>query len=260
MLVACQNLLVPSTSPPDSPDPRAVNAPRIGPLPFVALASLAMTMGIVDAFAFDKFGVFTTNQAGNLVVFVSGPWNVGGKAVLAGGALLGAGVGAVLGAGLYRLAGGQPPRNLLWPLMAGALLLLPAPIVNTLYGRPSWLVPVMAAATGCMAGGWMLAAAPKMWLTANTGAYLAAVTATVYPDGEDADGRRRRFQRTPSRTAAMSTLGFIGGILIYSSGITDRPHPVLVALVPTALAVLVTILDERNRRREAAQSASETSR
>lgn len=210
---------------------------RIGPWPFVALACLAMTMGIVDAFAFDEFGVFTTNQAGNLVVFANAPWEDWSKALLAGGALFGAGLGAVLGAGLYRLAGARAPHALLWPLFAGALLLIPAPVVNAIYGRPSWLVPVMAAATGCMAAGWMLAAGPKMWLTANTGAFLNTVTGVAYPDGEDGQGRRRRFRTTANRTALIGTIGFVAGILVYGSGVADRPHPVVVALVPVGVAV-----------------------
>ena len=36
---------------------------------FVRLIALTFTVGVVDAFAFDTFGVFTTNQAGNIVVF-----------------------------------------------------------------------------------------------------------------------------------------------------------------------------------------------
>lgn len=214
-------------------------ATHVGRWPYVALACLAMTMGIVDAFAFDNFGVFTTNQAGNLVVFANAPWEEWGKAQLAGGALLGAGLGAVLGAGLYRLARRKPPHDLFWPLVAGAILLLPAPVVNAVYGRPSWLVPVMAAATGCMAAGWMLAAGPKMWLTANTGAFLNAVTAVAYPDGVDAAGRQRRFRTVASRTALIATLGFVAGILVYGSGVAERPHPVLVALVPVAAAVVI---------------------
>lgn len=211
----------------------------IGPWPFVALACLAMTMGIVDAFAFDTFGVFTTNQAGNLVVFANAPWEEWSKARLAGWALLGAGVGAVVGAGLHRLAGRRHPHDLIWPLAAGAVLLLPAPVVNAIYGRPSWLVPIMAAATGCMAAGWMLAAGPRMWLTANTGAFLGTTTALVYPDGVDAQGRSRRFRTTASRTALMGTVGFVAGVLIYGSGVADRPHPVLIALVPTLAAVVI---------------------
>ena len=169
-----------------------------------------MTMGIVDAFAFDKFGVFTTNQAGNLVVFVSGPWNVGGKAVLAGSPARGRGR---RGAGCGSVPVGRRTAAAEPALAAdGRRALAVARPDREHLVRP----PILAGAGDgggdrMYGGGWMLAAAPKMWLTANTGAYLAAVTATVYPDGEDADGRRRRFQRTPSRTAAMSTLGFIGG-------------------------------------------------
>lgn len=212
---------------------------QIGLWPYVALACLGATMGIVDAFAFDSFGVFTTNQAGNLVVFANAPWEESSKALLAGGALLGAGLGAVVGAGLYRLAGRKPPQDLLWPLLMGAVLLLPAPIVNIVYGRPSWLIPVMAAATGCMAAGWMLAAGPRLWLTANTGAFLTMVTAAAYPDGVDSNGRRRRFRTTTNRTALVVTGGFVIGILIFGSGVADYPHPVLIALVPVLAALWI---------------------
>jgi uncharacterized membrane protein YoaK (UPF0700 family) len=214
-----------------------------GALVFVVLACLTWSIGVVDAFAFDTFGVFTTNQAGNLVVFAKAPWDNWPQARLAGLSLAGAAMGMILGTVMSRRLQASYRLSLLMPLLTGAVMLIVAAGLTTDGTRPAWMVPVMAAATGCIAGGWMVGGRTRMWLTANTGAYLGAVRAIVFPDEVPDGGGRRRLASTASRAAVAATLGFVSGIATYGVGAADWPHPVIIGLVPTVLAVILLARD-----------------
>lgn len=226
-------------------NPAGAGARRPRPIAFVVLACLTWSIGVVDAFAFDTFGVFTTNQAGNLVVFAKAPWDNWPQARLAGLSLLGAAVGMIVGTVLSRRLQAKGVRwSLTLPIVVGGAMLLVAAGLTTDGRRPEWLVPVMAAATGCMAGGWMVAGQTRMWLTANTGAFLAAVHAVTFPDERSADGTRRWLVSTASLGAVAATLGFVAGVATYGVGAADWPHPVIVGLVPTVLAVVLLARDD----------------
>lgn len=229
---------------PQMPNPTGSGARRPRPLSFVVLACLTWSIGVVDAFAFDTFGVFTTNQAGNLVVFAKAPWDNWPQARLAGLSLLGAALGMIVGTVLSRRLLARGPRwSLTVPIVVGGGMLLLAAGLTTDGRRPEWLVPVMAAATGCMAGGWMVAGRTRMWLTANTGAFLAAVHAITFPDERSAEGTRRWLVLPASLAAVSATLGFVAGVATYGVGAADWPHPVIVGLVPMMLAVILLARD-----------------
>jgi uncharacterized membrane protein YoaK (UPF0700 family) len=205
----------------------------------LVLACLTWSMGVVDAFAFDTFGVFTTNQAGNLVVFADAPWDDWSKSRLAGLSLLGAACGVVVGTAVSGRLRDANRMSLLAPLLMGVFVLLVAVSLTMDGTRPAWLVPVMAAATGCIAGGWMAAGAFRMWLTANTGAFLATVHAVAFAEEDPAGGPRRRFVTAAAKAAAAATIGFVAGVATYGIGAADWSHPVLVGLGPVVVAVMI---------------------
>lgn len=221
---------------------------------FVRLIALTFTVGVVDAFAFDTFGVFTTNQAGNIVVFANAPWDHWPKAQLAGLSLIGAVLGVIAGTWLARRAADRESARLLSPVVLGAGLLVVGSLVRVGGTRPNWVIPILAAGTGLIAAGWMTASAAPMWLTANTGALLATARATVFPEAADGSGWwGGRFAATASRAALSATCGFVLGVSFYGLLLRNLRHPVLVGVIPT-LAVVALLAREEWRLRSPAGS------
>ena len=233
------------------PHPESRTEPRA--VTMLALFAMAWTMGVVDSFGYDNFGVFTTNQAGNLVVFGKAPWEDWPHARLAGLSLLGAVIGVVVGTAVSRSAARWSGADLAVPVTLGTLLLVVSASLTIDNARPPWLVPVMAAGTACMAAGWVRATSVKLWLTANTGGFLAAVRAVVFTDTasesppEAPTRHRRRFTTTASISAGVLTVGFVSGVVAYGLGVLDWPHPVLFAVVPAAVVSALALRDEFRR-------------
>lgn len=222
---------------------------------FAKLVAITVTVGVVDAFAFDTFGVFTTNQAGNIVVFADAPWSHWPKAQLAGLSMLGAIAGVVLGTALARRAAARESARLLSPVVVGCVLLVIGSVIRIGGTRPNWVVPILAAGTALIAGGWMVASAAPMWITANTGALLGTARATVFPDEAVDDRPRRRFAATASRAALSATCGFVAGVFLYGLLLRHIMHPVLVGVIPT---IVVAFFSARDEWREAANPTEST--
>ncbi len=224
---------------------------------FVKLIALTFTVGVVDAFAFDTFGVFTTNQAGNIVVFANAPWDHWPKAQLAGLSLIGAVLGVVVGTWLARRAASRESARMLAPVVLGCLLLVAGSLIRVGGMRPNWVIPILAAGTGLIAAAWMAASAAPMWLTANTGALLATARATAFPEADGGGWWGGRFAATASRAALSATCGFVLGVSIYGLLLRNFPHPVLVGVIPTVVVVALLVRDERrNRAAQPAQRGS----
>lgn len=131
----------------------------------------------------------------------------------------------------------------------GTILLVVSASLTIDQARSSWAVPVMAAGTASVAAGWVRATSVKLWLTANTGGYLTAVRAVVFPDApaDEPARTRRRFTTAASVSAAVLTLGFGSGVVAYGLGVLDWPHPVFFAVVPAVAVSALALRDEYRR-------------
>ena len=211
----------------------------------LGLFAMAWTIGVADSFGYDNFGVFTTNQAGNLVVFAKAPWEDWPQASLAGLALLGAMIGVLAGTALSRWVTRWPGAGLAVPASLGTIGLIVAAGFTIEGSRPSWLVPVMSASTACMAAGWAQASSVKLWLTANTGGFLSTVRAIGFPDAApDSAPRHRHLTTMASISAVVLTLGFVSGVFMYGLGVLDWPHPVVFAVLPAVAVSAWALRDE----------------
>jgi uncharacterized membrane protein YoaK (UPF0700 family) len=208
--------------------------------PWLAALALAWTVGVIDAYSFDEYGVFTSNQAGNLVVLGTELPQDPQRATLAGLSLLGAVVGVAGATVLQRLFATRSWLQVAVPLVFMLLLMVVAWFLrHVVESPPSVLVPVTSAALAGLATAVYRTPAIQGWITANTGAVLT----TVHVAFETAEERRQ--SRRPVQPAIMITLGFLSGALLWGSGIFGTSDPTPVALIPTVIALALAVLNAR---------------
>ncbi len=221
---------------------------RFFAIPWLCALSMSWTVGVIDAFTFDRYGVFTSNQAGNLVVLAVGLPTGSPTALRAGLSVLGACVGVVVGLVIASRFRRTSPMRLGAPLILAMVVLLASSLLDAQAPRyPALVIPMVSFALACAAAGLLDAPAIRGWITANTGAFLSAVAGLAAPPY----GRGALRQRTPAqRNGVVVTVGFFLGALAYGTGIVLRPHPVLIGALPAILAVGLSTLDVvRNRNR-----------
>jgi uncharacterized membrane protein YoaK (UPF0700 family) len=219
--------------------------------PWLAALALSWTVGVIDAYSFQAYGVFTSNQAGNLVVLGTELPHNPQRAALAGLSLLGAVVGVAVATSIQRLLAGRRWLQVAVPMTLMILLIITASLLRHLADSPARvLVPVTSAGLAGLATAVLRVPAVRGWITANTGAVLTTVH-TIFegPKAARAGGQ-------PVQSAVMITLGFLTGALAWGSGILGTSDPSLPALVPTLLAVGIAIGNEvRANRADRAETA-----
>lgn len=220
---------------------------RFFAIPWLFALSMSWTVGVIDAFTFDRYGVFTSNQAGNLVVLAVGLPDGAPTSVRAGLSLLGACAGVVVGLIIAGRFNRTNPMRLGAPLSLAMLVLLGSSLLDAQGPRyPSLVIPMVSFALACTAAGLLDAPAIRGWITANTGAFLSAVSGLAAPPY----GRGSLRGRTPAqRNGVVVTVGFFLGALAYGTGIVLRPNPVLIGALPAIAAVGLSMLDILRRRR-----------
>ena len=208
--------------------------------PWLAALALAWTVGVIDSYSFAEYGVFTSNQAGNLVVLGNDLPRDPRQATLAGLSLLGAVGGVAIATVMQRLLARGSWLKIAVPLVLMILLMGVAWILRHVIGSPpSVLVPVTSAALAGLATAVYRTPAIQGWITANTGAVLTTVH-TAFETGE-----QRRAARKPVQPAIMITVGFLSGALLWGSGVFGSTDPTPVALVPTLVALGFALADAR---------------
>ncbi len=208
--------------------------------PWLVALALAWTVGVIDSYSFAEYGVFTSNQAGNLVVLGNELPKDPQQATLAGLSLLGAVAGVAIATVLQRLLARGPWLQIAVPLVLMILLMVVAWILRHVIGSPpSVLVPVTSAALAGLATAVYRTPAIQGWITANTGAVLT----TVHTAFETSEQRRKASK--PVQPAIMITLGFLSGALVWGSGVFGSTDPTPVALVPTLIALGLAVTNAR---------------
>lgn len=206
---------------------------------WLAALALSWTVGVIDAYSFQAYGVFTSNQAGNLVVLGTELPHDPDRAALAGLSLLGAIAGVAISTLLQRSLARRRWLQVAVPMILMILLIVTTSIMrHFLASPPQVLVPMTSAGLAGLATAVLRVPAVRGWITANTGAVLTTVHAafqgrTAAPAGGQ-----------PVQSAAMITLGFLTGALAWGSGLLGSSDPSLPALIPTLLAVGIAVADE----------------
>lgn len=211
--------------------------------PWLAALALSWTVGVIDAYSFQVYGVFTSNQAGNLVVLGTDLPRDPQRAALAALSLVGAVVGVAIATFLQRMLHPRRWLEIAAPMMLMILLIIVAALLRHLAGAPAQvLVPVTSAGLAGLATALWHAPAVRGWITANTGAFLTTAH-TVF------EGRQARRAGPSVMPAVMITTGFLAGAIAWGSGILGTDDPSLPALIPTLLATGIAVANEVRSKR-----------
>ena len=206
---------------------------------WLAALALSWTVGVIDAYSFQVYGVFTSNQAGNLVVLGTELPHNPQRAALAGLSLLGAVVGVAFATLIQRLLVKRQWLQVAVPMILMILLIITASLLRHLADSPPQvLVPLTSAGLAGLATAVLRVPAVRGWITANTGAVLTTVH-TIFQGP-----RAARAGGQPVQSAVMITVGFLTGALAWGSGILGTNDPSIPALIPTLLAVGIAIGNE----------------
>ncbi len=209
--------------------------------PWVATALLAWTIGVFDTSTYLEFGVFTSNQAGNLVVAATEIFREPAAAALPLISLGGAIVGAVMGNILGRRYPDVDDRAVTAPLAAAMVLLLVTAALDLLAVQDWAVISVAAAALACLAVAVIRAPAVGMWLTANTGQLLSAVQGL-------AELRSLGWSGLPpiARVSIIAMLGFCLGAAAVGSGLLSD-NAIVLAVGPAVVGLWLGAASLRRR-------------
>lgn len=208
--------------------------------PWLAALALSWTVGVIDAYSFTTYGVFTSNQAGNLVVLGTELPQDPQRATLAALSLAGAVAGVAVATLLQRMLARHPWRQIAVPMALMILLIVATSVMRHALDSPATeLVPVTSAALAGLATAVYRTPAIQGWITANTGAVLTTVHTAVQTPAE----RRKSGGRALS--AIMITTGFLCGALLWGSGVFGPADPTVPALLPTLVAVVLALANDR---------------
>lgn len=207
---------------------------------------LAWTVGVIDASTYERFGVFTSNQAGNLVLVATTIFSDASAATLPAESLLGAAVGVVLARRLGLLFDQRDGMRVLAPLMLATGLLIVTLILDLGNASLNLLIPAASSSLACLAAALLFMPNVTMWITANTGQLLTAVSGLLGP--RQSSGTRRGLTRATC-TAAIVLLGFVLGALWVGSGLLAE-YAVLLGLLPAFAAIGMGAFEVIRRHRD----------
>ncbi len=242
-------------SPHSESDPRAT--PPQGIFfrhPRFAAFLLAWTVGVIDASTFQRFGVFTSNQAGNLVIIATNAFSDPTAAHLPALSLAGAAVGVVFGTWLGTRFDPRLGLRVVAPMTLATALLLVSVLLDLL-DLTTALIPVISAGLACLASAMILLPAVGMWITANTGQFLTTVSGLLGPRS----GRGlKKAVPVPAVNAATLISGFILGAL-FVGGHLMPTRAILPALIPAFAAIGLGFAEVLRRRRHPDSPATDPS-
>ncbi len=207
---------------------------------------LSWSVGVVDTYGYEKYGIFTTNQAGNLVVLAGESWRDWERSSIAVLSLLGAVGGVVIGLALRGRFRGPLGLRVVVPIGFGAAVLVGVMVMSLLnIDRNQLAVPLMSLGITCVAVGVLETPALRGWLTASTGSLLYAIAFA----SKGLDAHWRDATTTVARAASILTLGFVAGAFTYGTGTLAKPHPLIFGLIPMVVTVFFAVIGTRRERR-----------
>jgi len=210
--------------------------------PWVGALLLSWAVGVVDSYGYDRHGVFTTNQAGNLVIVAHSSVDNFSRVGLAGLALVGAIVGVVLGVSIQKRLPQEYWLRIATPTLVGVTILAVLGVVDIAsVPRAELVIPTVALGMALIATGVLNTPFVSNWLTGNTGSLLSATAGVTNSAG--------RWQRMPQsvRSAIAITSGFILGAASYALFLTESRYALLIGLLPTFIVTLLALSAHRRR-------------
>lgn len=205
---------------------------------------LSWAVGVVDSYGYDRYRVFTTNQAGNLVIFAHGAVDSSQRVGLAGLSLVGAVTGVIVGVLIQKRVRDQYWLRIAGPTLAGTALLAVLGVLD-IVGETNPQITIVTVATGMalIATGVLGTPFVSNWLTGNTGALLSS-TAGLTQSG----GRWRHMPRSVKSALAI-TAGFVLGAASYALFLDRSSYALLIGLLPTFVVALLALDSHRRKRK-----------
>lgn len=211
--------------------------------PWVGALLLSWAVGVVDSYGFDRYGVFTTNQAGNLVIFAHSSVDSAQRIGLAGLSLLGAISGVVGGVLIQKRFHDEYWLRIAAPALVGVALLAVLGVLDILGETdPSYTIITVATGMALIATGVLGTPFVSNWLTGNTGALLTSAAGVT-----NSGGRWRQMPRTVKSALAI-TAGFMLGAASYALFLASSPYALLIGLLPTFVVALLALDSHRRNR------------
>lgn len=230
-------------------DPRSVSISDRAEAPFldrpwIGALLLSWAVGVVDSYGYDRYGVFTTNQAGNLVIFAHGTVDGSHRGGLAGLSLAGAITGVVIGVLIQKRVHDKYWLRIAAPTLAGTAVLAVLGVVDILgHTNPRYTIVTVAMGMALIATGVLGTPFVSNWLTGNTGALLSS-TAGLTQSG----GRWSHMPRSVKSALAI-TVGFVVGAVSYALFLERSPYALLIGLLPTFVVALLALQLHRRKRK-----------
>ena len=212
--------------------------------PWLGALVLSWSVGVVDSYGYDRHGVFTTNQAGNLVIFAHNSVDGGQRVSLAALSLAGAISGVVVGVLIQKRFADKYWLRIAAPTLVGVALLAVLGVMD-IFGDTNPQVTITTVATGMamIATGILGTPFVSNWLTGNTGALLSSAAGLT-----SSGGHWRRLPRSVKSALAI-TAGFVLGAASYALILDRLSYALLIGLLPTFLVALLA-LDSHRRQRD----------
>ena len=211
--------------------------------PWVGALLLSWAVGVVDSYGYDRYRVFTTNQAGNLVIFAHASVDDSQRVGLAGLSLVGAIVGVVVGVLIQKRFRDQYWLRIATPALVGVAMLAVLGVLDIL-GEivPALTIVTVATGMAMIATGVLGTPFVSNWLTGNTGALLSSAAGVT-----NSGGRWRHMPRTVKSALAITT-GFVLGAASYALFLSTSQYALLIGLLPTFLVALLALDSHRRKR------------
>lgn len=211
--------------------------------PWFGALALSWSVGVVDSYGYDRHGVFTTNQAGNLVIFAHNSVDGAQRFSLAALSLVGAISGVVLGVLIQKRLHEKYWLRIAGPTLVGVSMLAVLGVLDIVGDTdPGVTIAIVAMGMAMIATGLLGTPFVSNWLTGNTGALLSSAAGLT-----TSGGRWRRIPRSVKSALAI-TAGFVLGAASYALMLDQLPYALLIGLLPTFLVALLALDSHRRGR------------
>lgn len=211
--------------------------------PWIGALLMAWSVGVVDSYGYERHGVFTTNQAGNLVVLAHSEGRFADQSLLAVLSILGAIIGVIVAVSMQKLAHGKYWLIIAVPTLAGVLVLAVFSVVDLFVDVPAVVViPLVSTSMAMVAAGIVAAPVISTWITGNTGTLLSSAAGLT-------EGGFRWRRLTPKAQSALAiTTGFVLGAFSYAAFLAGYRYGLLVGILPTLVVAVLALVAHRQRR------------